>query len=157
MSEGEAHEPAERWVAHAPPVLDLLSVERMIVVRRHRLDRVVVRRVRLDDDASALGAAAGAPGDLLQQLKRALAGAEVGQVERDVGGDDADERDERDVEPFGDHLRTDEDIRFVRDEAGEDRLVLITTARNVAVPAERACAGEFALRRFLHLLGADIA
>ena len=87
------NEAAERRVSELAAELDLALVHRAVVVGGGGLDGVVLRRVGLDDDAAAARPAAGAAGDLLQELERALAGAEVREVQSDVGGDDADEGD----------------------------------------------------------------
>ena len=49
--------------------------------------------------------------------------AEVGQVQADVGVDDADQRHRRHVEPLREHLRADEDVGLVRQERREDAVV----------------------------------
>ena len=66
-------------------------------------------------------AAAGAPGDLREQLKRPLGGAEIGEPETDVGGDDADERHPRKVVSFGDHLGADEHVDLAGGESAQQR------------------------------------
>ena len=77
-------------------------------------DGVVLRGVGLDDDAAAEGAAPSTAGEgLVEELEGAFAGAEVGEMEGDVRGDDADECDERDVEALRYHLGADEDVRLV--------------------------------------------
>ena len=67
-------------------------------------------QVRLDDDFAFDVTASGAAGDLGEELKGAFAGAEVGHVEGEIGVDDSDERDVREVQSLRDHLRADEDI-----------------------------------------------
>jgi len=64
---------------------------------------------RLHQHPAAARAAAGPPGHLRDQLKRPLGGAEVGQVQRRVGIDHADERDVRKIQSLGDHLRPQQD------------------------------------------------
>ena len=55
-------------------------------------------------------AAARAADRLGEELVGPLRGPLVGQVERDVGRHDADERDARDVEALRDEARPDEDV-----------------------------------------------
>src|SRR5690606_1850979 len=87
-----AREPAEGWVRLVAPVSDFLPIKLLIVVVGGGADSIVVRQVALQDDAPAQHAASGAPGDLRQQLKRALASAKIGQTERRVRRNDADQR-----------------------------------------------------------------
>jgi hypothetical protein len=58
-----------------------------------------------------------------EQLKGALAGAEVRQVHRDIGVHDADQRDIRKVESLCDHLRAQQDVDFTLLDAPEDVVV----------------------------------
>ena len=71
----------------------------------------MVRLVGLHDRTSRPVAAARAPDRLGEQLPRPFRGALVGQVERDVRGDDADERDLGDVDALGDEAGADEDVQ----------------------------------------------
>ena len=50
------------------------------------------------------------PATWASKLKRPLRGAEVGDVQADVGVDHADQRHVREVEPLGDHLRAEQDV-----------------------------------------------
>src|SRR5438093_12985257 len=93
MREAQPDEPPERWVAKVAPELDLSLIHRRVVVLAHGLDRVVLRRVRLDDHAAAPGTPPGATGHLLQQLECALGGAEVREAEPGVRRAHADECD----------------------------------------------------------------
>ncbi len=98
-------------------------------------DRVVIGMIGLEDDPPAQQAPARPPGHLGQQLERALAGAEVGQVEGGVGRDDADDGHQRQVEPLGDHLRADEDVGQPAAEKVEDGGVRGVVTSGVPVPA----------------------
>ena len=70
----------------------------------------MMRRVGLDQHASHPLAASRAARHLGQQLKGALRGAKVGQVERQIGEHHADQRHARQVEALGDHLRADHHV-----------------------------------------------
>ena len=70
----------------------------------------MVGQVGLDDGAPGPLAAPGATDRLDEQLPGPLGGALVGQVQRDVRGDDPDERDLGDVEPLRHEARPDEDV-----------------------------------------------
>ena len=60
--------------------------------------------------ASGLVAAPGASGRLTQKLERALGRARIGVGEPDVGVDDADKGQKREVVPLGDQLRADDEV-----------------------------------------------
>ncbi len=82
-------------------------------------------------------AAAGAAHRLGEQLVRPLGGPLVGQVERDVGRDDADERDLRDVEALGDEARPDEHVQLAVGERVHDPRRSATPLDDVAIePAD---------------------
>ena len=81
-------------------------------VLRGELDGRVTGAHRLHRDLPLQFTATSATGDLRQELEGALCRAEVGQVERTVGRDDADHRHVREVEPLGDHLRTQQDLHL---------------------------------------------
>src|SRR5687768_6797793 len=74
-----------RWVRRLHTTLELLAHERLVVVRERTSDSVVRRHARLNENLAALGSAAGAAGHLTEQLKAALRGAEVRQVDPDIG------------------------------------------------------------------------
>ena len=54
--------------------------------------------------------AAGAADDLMQQLERALGGARVAVAEAEIGIDDADQIELREMVPLGHQLRADDDV-----------------------------------------------
>ena len=89
----------------------------------------------------------------------ALGGAEVGQVERDVGVEHADQRDARKVEALRDHLGAEQDVGLAAREAAQHlgrpcraaRATSVSSrstrasgnaARELALGALRASAGE---------------
>ena len=131
----------ERRVAHRAAELHLALVERRIVLPARELDAVVVRIQRLDDRLARLLAAAGAAGDLREQLERPLGGAEVGQAEADVGRHDADQRHARKVVALGDHLRADEDVDLAVAEPREQRGERALAPDGVAIEPRDARAG----------------
>ena len=101
----EVREPHMGWIGGPGPLLQFSNRETAVVVGEGEANRVVFGKRRLDDDFPAPRTAASAAGHLGQQLKRPFAGAKVGEVQANVGIDDAHERDAREVEAFGDHLR----------------------------------------------------
>ena len=82
------------------------------------------------------------PIGLDEELVRPLGGALVGQVERDVGRDDPDERHRRDVEALGDEARPDEDVEPTVGEGVDDPLRRAPALDDVAVEAADAQARE---------------
>src|SRR5262245_19644668 len=90
-------------IAELAAPLELARQEARDVMTRRELDRACVRLERLDENASRRIATAPA-GELRQQLKGSLLGAEVRQPETRVGVDDRRERDAGEVVPLRHHL-----------------------------------------------------
>ena len=123
--------------------LHLALEERLVVLRARQADRVVVGMQRLDSASPRALAAAGAAGDLGQQLERALRGAEVGEAQADVGDDHADQRDLREVVALGDHLRADQHVESrARSKRASTRADGAAPLHGVAVDARHARAGQ---------------
>ena len=109
------HQPRERRIAEDATALELARHEA-------RRSRGAWRRPGSDAPGRSVCtstrpgrvAAAGAAGDLHEQLERALAGAEVGDVERQVREQHDHQRDARDVVSLAHHLRADEDVGLAR-------------------------------------------
>ncbi len=112
-----------RRIAQRAPVLDLAVVERLVVLGHRLLQQRVLRLEGLDHHAPGPLAAPGATRDLRQQLERPLGRAEVGQPQRLVRRQHADERDPREVVPLGDHLRADEHVDLSTIELAQQLLV----------------------------------
>src|SRR4029453_2783426 len=87
----------------------LLEIACEIVMAR-KLDRWRKRRVSLHKHFARGFAPPGAPGDLRKKLKGPFARAEIGQMQRQIGVDDPDERHIREMQAFRDHLRADQNI-----------------------------------------------
>src|SRR5207244_2753041 len=117
-------------------------------------DRVVLCVVCLYEDAPGRLAAPRAPGHLDEELERALRRAKIGDRERSVRADDADERDVRQIVPLRDHLRADEDVDLARTDARED-LLHVLAARDVAIEPRDPRLRERARERLLELLRAE--
>ncbi len=106
------------------PSAKLLSIEGRVVVRACERDRVVIRKEGLDDDPSGLIPPPCTPRHLRQKLECPLPGAEVGEVETQIGSDDTDERHAGDVVPLGHHLGSDEDVHLSAVERAQDPALL---------------------------------
>src|SRR6266404_9160181 len=87
----------------------LLKISGEIVVPR-KLNRRTKRRVGLDEHFAWRLAATGAAGHLREQLKCSLARTEVRQVQREIGVDDPNQSDIREMQAFRNHLRPDQDV-----------------------------------------------
>ena len=106
----DRREAAERRQAAEPPLLRFLAIELLGVAGNERRDDGMLRLPGLQQGMSQFVAAPGAPGRLTQKLKRALGRARVGVGEADVGVDDTDKSQKREVVPFGDQLRADDEV-----------------------------------------------
>jgi len=115
----EEGEVGEGGVAELLTHIEFLGDEAIEVVVTGELDGGTVWSGSLDDDFAGQVAATGAAGDLGEELEGALAGAEVGGVEGEVGIEDSDEGDVREVESLGDHLGAEEDINLLGAEVAE--------------------------------------
>ncbi len=144
-----------RRILHRLPEVQLLLEEAGVVLPAGVLDAVVLGEERLDDRLAANLAAAGAAGDLRQQLERSLPCPEIRQAEADVGRDHADERHARKVMALGDHLRADEDVELASGEPRQQRGDRAAPADRVAVDARDARAGKSLADLRLDALGAE--
>ena len=97
-------------------------------------------------------AAAGPADGLREELVRPLRRALVGQVERDVGGDDADQRDLGDVEALRDEARPDEDVDPAGGEGVQHPLRRALALGDVAVEPRDPQPGEAVADLPLHAL-----
>src|SRR5579859_1596373 len=152
---GELDELAKRGIAIAAARLDLGGVKFGVIVTRGGVDAEMLRVEGLDDNLPGLFAAPGAPRYLCQQGEGAFRGGKIGQHQRNIGGDDAYQRHAGQVKPFGDHLRTDQDVSLAVGEAVQQLLVGAAIFGRVAVPAQQARAGKGALDSINHFLGSQ--
>ena len=118
------------------------------------LDGRRVGREGLHDHLALQITATGAAGDLGDELERALAGAEVRDVQAEVGVEDADEGDIGEMKALGDHLGADEDVDLVRLEGSEGVTQRVFTAHRIRVDAGEFCFRENLCQDFLHFLRA---
>ena len=102
----------------------------------------MVRLVGLDDRPAGPLAATRPADGLDEELVGPFGGALVGQVERDVGRHDADQRHRRDVEALGDEARPDEDVEPARREGVDDALGGAAMLDDVAIEPADAQARE---------------
>ena len=131
--DGQLDQAPERRRAEPLAQRQLGVVEGGPVAARRGGDGRVVGLVGLEDRAAGPLAAAGPADRLDQQLVGPFRGALVGQVERDVRRDDADQRDRRDVEALGDEARPDEDVEPAVAEGVDDAFGRAAMLDDVAV------------------------
>ena len=71
----------------------------------------------------------------MKKLKCPFGGTEIGEAQRHVSADHADQRDPVNVVTLGDHLRADEQIEFAIIERAQSAFEIIVTADSVAIEA----------------------
>ncbi len=76
----------------------------------------MIGTVRLHDHTAAAITTSGASGDLRDQLKGAFGCAKVGEVQRGIGVDHADQCDVGKIQTFGNHLGPQQDLALRRPE-----------------------------------------
>src|SRR2546427_7648883 len=81
IAHDDIRERRERRIGHHLAEMQFALKKCLVILSRGIANRVMVRVKRLDEDAARQLAAAGAPGHLRQELKRALGGAKVGRSE----------------------------------------------------------------------------
>ena len=140
-------------------LVELLLEEGAVVLPGGGEDHLVLRLVGLDDHLPRCFAPACAASHLGQQLKGALPGAVVGQVQRHVRSHHAHQRHLGKVQPLGDHLRSHQDAGATGAELVQQLLVSVLAGGGVNVHAHDAHMGEKLAQLLLHLLGtrAEIA
>ena len=130
--------------------LQLLLVERLVILRGGHANRVMIRIDGLDQHDARQIAAARASGHLREQLERALGGAKIRQAQSDIRRHHAHQRHVGNVVPLGDHLRADQDVEIALAESLQDDFVLPLAGDGVAIQARDARAGKLAVQFLLH-------
>lgn len=140
-------------VEHAAEA-QLFGGEGLVVVVQGGLDGVVLGVVGLEDNSAGAVAAAGAAGELDEEVVGALDGAEVGEAEIGVGGEHAGEGDVGEMVAFGDHLGADEDLGAAGAESLQHRRGAAGAAHGVAVEDVHRDPREHLAELLLQPLGA---
>lgn len=100
-------------------LLDFLSDKAVVVVCHSALDGVVRSKPGLDYDVASLGAASSPARHLSEQLVRSLGASVVGEIDSDVGVDDAHKRHVWKIEALGDHLSAEEYVYVASGDSAE--------------------------------------
>src|SRR6202142_2267447 len=108
--EREQRDTAERRIFQLFAEFNFLFVKAGKIVAARVLDGRMKRRKRLHEHLAFNVAATGATGDLREQLEGALARAKIRLMQREVGVNDADERDVREMQALRNHLGADQDV-----------------------------------------------
>ena len=75
-------------------------------------------------------------------MEGAFAGAEIRQVQGQVGVDDADQRDVGEMQSLGDHLRAEQDIDLAGAKIAQDAAVIFLALQRVGIHAHDAGVGK---------------
>ena len=124
---------AERRIAELAALTEQIVEEGLEVVAHYLMKQRQVWLTGLQNNQSALLLAAGTPTYLRHHLVGMFVSPKVRLVQHAVGIEDAYHRDAVEVEPLGDHLRSNEDVGAPGGEVADDTLVGMTGARGVKV------------------------
>ena len=153
--ERDDYQPVERRVAKLPALLYLLAVKPLvIVVAEQRIDKVsgvegLYQHLALTTCASRT------PADLFQHLEGTLVTAKVRLVEQRIGLKHSHQTDVIEVQPFRNHLSTNQYIDPMCSKVVDDALVAVFVARGVEVHSRHPCRREILPQLFLQTLGAE--
>lgn len=117
-------------------------------------EAVVFGRKGLDDDVPGPIAAPSAARHLRKNLKRALRGAEVGQIQGKIRLQHADQRDGGEVMAFGDHLRANQDVDVAPPHVAQHPRAHAHGVCRVAIESGEAGIGKMFGDRAFDLFGA---
>ena len=79
----------------------------------------------LKNNVPPLTTPSGPPGDLSEELKSSLSGAEIWDMQANVAIDYSDEYNSREIVPLGDHLSTYKDVNFAFAYASENLNIVL--------------------------------
>ena len=96
----------------------------------------------MDDDFAFEFAASGASGDLSDELEGTLTGAEIRNMQAEVGVENSNQSDIGKMQTFGNHLGADEDIDLLRFEFLEDVFESVFTAHRIGIDTCETSFGE---------------
>src|SRR4051812_43301283 len=133
---------------------DLFIVKAAIVLGRRMTQGVMMRMIRLNQDATRQVAATGAAGHLRNQLEGPLSGAKIRQRQARVNRNDSDQSDIGKIMALGQHLRADEQINLTLPKI-EQRLLKFAAARFcVSINSAYAHSGQTLSQKLFDLFSA---
>ena len=110
----------------------------------------MIRLVSLDHNLTWTASASGTPRRLRQQLKRPFSGAVVAHGQRQIRRQHADQRHRREIMPFDDHLRADQDICIPSGKRRQNLFIAFPRAGRIRVHTQHSCLREHFMKLFFH-------
>ena len=125
VAECDFDETVVGWISEDASLVDLAMVPFLVVVVDDVAYGLVPGVVGLDDNFALMAVSPCAAADLGHLLETAFEATEIGEVDEVVGTEDSDNADVFEIETFGDHLGSNEDVDTVLFEIAEDFEVTI--------------------------------
>ncbi len=94
----------------------------------------MLRLVRLQDHVPPEQPASSSTGNLTENLKGSLRRPVVGQVQANIRQNDAHQRNQGQIQPFGHHLRANQKVGLVCGKAAQDCIMRAFAPGRVPVP-----------------------
>ena len=149
----QANNPIERRIVKQLSFGYLMGIECIIIMCLHHLEHFVRGIKGLDKHFPFGPFSSRTSCHLFEHLISPLVGAEVGLVKERIGIEYRHQTHIIEMETFGDHLRSDENIAFVVREGIDDILVCGFITRRIEVHTHHTCLGEERLYLILDTLG----
>src|SRR5581483_2074986 len=113
----------------------------------------MVRNICLEDHLARRSSPSSTPGNLGQQLKRALRRAKIGEAQCEIGTDHPHESHPVDVMTLGDHLCAGEQVKLPCVKSAEHPLEISAITHRVAVEPANTYRGKRTVEQVFKLLG----
>lgn len=155
VDKDEFDQPAEGRVIEFFAFRYLLLVEMPVIRRGRKPDRGLLRHVGLKNDLAAAAQPAGSARHLREQLKRPFTCPKIRNMQPDVRQDHADQGHVFYIQPFGDDLRSYQDINTAILEFAVDLFEAELVPGTVPVRPRHSGVREQFLHVFLNLLRTD--
>ena len=134
---------------------DLLFVEAVIILECRMPDRIVIRRISLNQNFAGLIASSCPSCCLREQLEGSLSAPVIAGIQRHIRQQHADQSHSREIMPFDDHLRPDQDLRFPVRKCRQHRTVSLFASCCVCIHAENSGIRKKCLKLIFDLLRSD--
>ena len=149
---GDLHHAGKGRVIQQASVLDLLRVESFIVLPRRRLNDIVIRIIRLEQDFPLLAATARTACTLGDEVEGLLGGKVAWHIERPICRKDTDRLHAGDIMSLGHHLRAEKNIYISAAEFFQNGPRAVLLLRTVYIEALDACFGKCLVQILLDML-----